>query len=102
MENKLYVGNLSYETSDEDLKQLFSQAGEVKSATIITDRATSRSKGFGFVEMATEEELNKAVTMFNGYAMGDRQLKVEKARPRREQGGGGGPRGRGRGSWNRY
>lgn len=92
MEKRLYVGNLPYSTTEEELRTLFGQAGQVTSIAIITDRDTGRSKGFGFVEMATPAEAQKALSMFNGYAMGRRQLTVNEARPRavREGGAGGG------------
>ncbi len=84
--NKLYVGNLSYEVSEQDLSTLFSNAGSVTSAKIITDRMSGRSKGFGFVEMATEEEAQKAIAMYNGYALKGRELKVNEARPQAPRG----------------
>jgi RNA recognition motif-containing protein len=89
METKLYVGNLSYSTTESELSELFAQAGAVKSVALITDRETGRSRGFGFVEMATQEEAQKAISMFNGNQMGDRALTVNFARPREERGGGG-------------
>jgi len=90
MESKLYVGNLSYETTEEGLRDLFTQAGNVVSVALIKEFGTNRSKGFGFVEMSTQSEAQKAISMFNGYAMNDRQLTVNVARPREERGGGGG------------
>jgi RNA recognition motif-containing protein len=90
MEAKLYVGNLSYSSSEDDLKALFAQAGTVKSVTIIKDRDTGRSKGFGFVEMETDEEAQKAITMFHNYQFQQRTLTVNIARPREERSGGGG------------
>lgn len=101
MAKKLYVGNLPYNTNDEDLRSMFSEAGTVDSATIIMDRMTGRSKGFGFVEMADDAEAEKAIEMFNGKDMGGRALTVNEARPmepRRNDGGGRrdfGSRGRG-------
>lgn len=79
--SKLYVGNLSYQTTEEALSELFSQAGTVTSAKIITDRNSGRSKGFGFVEMSTTEEAQKATEMFNNYSFLDRNLTVNEARP---------------------
>ena len=81
MAKKLYVGNLPYSTNDEALKEMFAAAGNVDSATIIMDRATGRSKGFGFVEMSNDEEAQKAIEMFNGKDMGGRALTVNEARP---------------------
>jgi RNA recognition motif-containing protein len=85
MENKLFVGNLSYDTNEEALKELFSQAGTVESASIITDRNSGRSKGFGFVEMSSGEEAEKAIEMLNGKDFEGRGLTVNKARPRKER-----------------
>ncbi len=79
--SKLYVGNLSYQTTEEGLSELFSQAGTVTSAKIITERDSGRSKGFGFVEMATIEEAQKATEMFNNYSFLDRNLTVNEAKP---------------------
>ena len=90
MEPKLYVGNLPYNTTEEELRQLFAEAGSVASVAIITDRETGRSKGFGFVEMQTQAEAEKAQSMFNGREMRGRQLKVDLARPRTDRPGGGG------------
>ena len=89
MEAKLYVGNLPYTTVDADLQSLFSQAGTVKSAQVIRDRASGRSKGFGFVEMSSSEEAQGAITMFHGKDYGGRPLTVNLARPREERSGGG-------------
>lgn len=94
MEPKLYVGNLSYETTEDELRQLFGEAGEVVSAAVITDRETGRSKGFGFVEMKTQADAEKAASMFNGRELRNRQLKVDLARPRDDRPGGGGDRDR--------
>ncbi|MEP7200142.1 MAG: RNA-binding protein [Chloroflexota bacterium] len=94
MESKLYVGNLSYNTGEEDLRQLFSQAGEVKEVALIMDRDTRQPKGFGFIEMMTQAEAEKAIQMFNEHEVDGRRLTVNIARPRTERpGGGGGSRG---------
>jgi RNA recognition motif-containing protein len=85
---KLYVGNLSFQTSSEDLQELFSQAGTVESANVVEDRDTGRSRGFGFVEMATKEEGEAAIQQFNGKEFGGRNLTVNEARPREDRGGG--------------
>ena len=90
MEAKLYVGNLPYTTVDADLQTLFSQAGTVKSAQVIRDRASGRSKGFGFVEMSSSEEAQSAITMFHGKDYSGRPLTVNLARPREDRPGGGG------------
>lgn len=96
MAMKLYVGNLSFQTSSEDLQQLFSQAGTVESASVVEDRDTGRSRGFGFVEMASKEDGEKAIEQFNGTDLGGRNLTVNEARPREDRGGrGGGGGGRG-------
>src|ERR671928_273934 len=89
MSMKLYVGNLSFQTSSEDLQQLFSQAGTVESASVVEDRDTGRSRGFGFVEMSTKEEGEAAIQQFNGKEFGGRNLTVNEARPREDRGGGG-------------
>ena len=100
MESKLYVGNLPYNVTEDDLRGLFAQAGEVKEVALITDRATGRSKGFGFVEMTNQADAEKAIQLLNDHDMGGRPLKVSIARPREERGpgggGGGGFRGGGR------
>lgn len=88
MEAKLYVGNLPFTTGDGDLQSLFSQAGTVKSAQVIKDRASGRSKGFGFVEMSSQEEAEKAINMFHGKDFSGRALTVNLARPREERPGG--------------
>ena len=90
MEAKLYVGNLPYTTVDTDLQTLFSQAGTVKSAQVIRDRASGRSKGFGFVEMSSSDEAQSAITMFHGKDYSGRPLTVNLARPREDRPGGGG------------
>lgn len=93
MAKKLYVGNLPYTLKDADLNQLFTQAGTVESATIIMDKATQRSKGFGFVEMSADEEAQKAIEMFNEQELEGRKLTVNEARPmqpREDRGGFGG------------
>ena len=93
MGRKLYVGNLNYEVTDGDLTNLFAPHGTVESAQIITDRDTGRSKGFGFVEMKTDQEAQAATTALNGQDSGGRSLTVNEARPRTEgaRGGSGGP-----------
>lgn len=98
MGKKLYVGNLPFSVTEEDLRSLFAQAGAVGEVTVITDRDTGRSKGFGFVEMATDQEAQDAIKRFNGYSMSNRSLTVNEARPREERPsgryGGGGQRDR--------
>jgi cold-inducible RNA-binding protein len=90
MSMKLYVGNLSFQTSSDDLQQLFSQAGTVESVNVIEDRETGRSRGFAFVEMASTEEGNAAIQQFNGHEIGGRTLNVNEAKAREDRGGGGG------------
>ena len=90
MEAKLYVGNLSYQTTEQSLRELFMQAGSVTSVALIKEPGTQRSKGFAFVEMGSQTEVQKAISMFNGYTLDERQLAVSVARPREERGGGGG------------
>jgi len=85
MEKKLYVGGLSYDTTEDSLKELFSQAGTVDSAVIIIDKISSRSKGFGFVEMSSEDEAKKAIEMFNGKELDGRSITVNEARPMRKR-----------------
>ena len=88
MTQKLYVGNLSFQTTESELDDLFAQAGEVESVRIITDRDTGRSRGFGFVEMS-EENAEKAIAQFNGTELDGRALTVNQARPQVNRGGGG-------------
>jgi RNA recognition motif-containing protein len=102
MGKKLYVGNLPFNTTDESLEQIFAQAGTVQSAKVITDRDTGRSKGFGFVEMSTDQEAADAIQKFNGADYGGRNMTVAEARPMAPReggrgGGGGGYRGGGGG-----
>ncbi len=101
MAKKLYVGGLPYSTSDTELKDAFAQCGSVTSATIIMDKMSGRSKGFGFVEMSSDDEAQKAIDMWNGKDFGGRTLTVNEARPmepRRDfRGGGGGGNGGGYG-----
>jgi cold-inducible RNA-binding protein len=96
MSMKLYVGNLSFQTSSSDLQDLFSQAGTVESASVVEDRDTGRSRGFGFVEMATKEEGEAAIAQLNGKEVGGRALTVNEAKPREDRGG---SRGGGRGGF---
>src|SRR5438552_8991034 len=93
MGRKLYVGNLSYEVDSSTLEQLFTPHGTVQSAQIINDRDTGRSKGFGFVEMGSDEEAQAAIAALNGKDNGGRALTVNEAKPREERSGGGGGRG---------
>ncbi len=90
MEAKLYVGNLAYHVTDHQLRDLFGQAGEIKEVTVIIDRQSGQSKGFGFVEMMTDEDAQKAIQMFNEHELEGRKLTVNIARPREERTGGGG------------
>ena len=90
MGKKLYVGNLSYSTTNQDLEQLFGQYGQVASAQIINDRDTGRSKGFGFVEMSSDDEAQAAIAALNGQEHLGRTLTVNEARPKEDRGGGGG------------
>jgi RNA recognition motif-containing protein len=97
---KLYVGNLAFQTSSEDLQELFAQAGTVESASVVEDRETGRSRGFGFVEMSSNEEGQKAIEQFNGKEVNGRSLNVNEAKPREDRGGrGGGGGGGGRGGY---
>jgi RNA recognition motif-containing protein len=102
---KLYVGNLSYNSTENQLHDLFAQVGEIKEVAIIKDRETGRSKGFGFVEMVTDEAAQEAIKRFNGFTLDNRQLTVNEARPREDRGGfgngGGGSRGGGGGGGGR-
>ncbi|HEX8474243.1 MAG TPA: RNA-binding protein [Pyrinomonadaceae bacterium] len=92
---RLYVGNLSFRTTSDELRDLFAQAGEVESASIVEDRDTGRSRGFAFVEMATQDGATAAIEQFNGRDFGGRNLTVNEARPKTDRGGGGGGGGRG-------
>lgn len=100
---KLYVGNLSYDTTEDDLRALFTQAGTVVSVALTKDRDTGRSRGFAFVEMGSQAEGEKAISQFNGYRLDGRELRVNLARPREERspGGGYGREGRSGGNRNR-
>lgn len=107
METKIYVGNLSYGTTEEDLRTLFAQAGTVEAVDLIKDRASGRSKGFAFVTMGNQSEMENAIQKFNGYSLDQRELTVNIARPREErsQGGynsGGGRQNKSRGGSRRY
>src|ERR687894_84847 len=109
MSMKLYVGNLSFQTSSQDLQELFAQTGTVESASVVEDRETGRSRGFGFVEMSSKEEGESAISQFNGKEINGRSLTVNEAKPREDRGGsrgggrggfgGGGNRGGGGGRW---
>lgn len=99
MSMKLYVGNLPFQTSSEDLQDMFSQAGTVESASVVEDRDTGRSRGFGFVEMASREEGEAAINQFNGKEINGRNLTVNEARPREDRGNRGGGGGGGRGGY---
>jgi len=102
MEAKLYVGNLSYTTTEQSLRELFMQAGNVNSVALIKEPGTQRSKGFAFVEMGSQSDVQKAITMFNGYTLDERQLTVSVARPREERGGSGQKRSGGYDNRRRY
>ena len=95
MSNKLYVGNLSFQTTNGDLEQLFVAAGTVESVNIVTDRDTGRSRGFAFVEMSSASEAQEAITQLNGKEVDGRSLTVNTARPREDRGTGGGGQSRG-------
>ena len=97
MSNKLYVGNLSFRVTSEDLQDYFASAGTVESANVVFDRETGRSRGFGFVEMADEDSANNAIAQFNGQEYDGRNIVVNEARPREDRGGFGGGNGGGRG-----
>ena len=100
MNNKLYVGNLSFRVSSEDLQSLFGEVGSVESARVIEDRETGRSRGFGFVEMATADEAANAIDKFNGMDYEGRNMAVKEAQPREDRGGGGGGGGGRRNNYN--
>jgi cold-inducible RNA-binding protein len=89
MSTKLYVGNLAFQTTSQELEQLFGQAGTVQSASVVEDRDTGRSRGFAFVEMSSQEEATSAIEQFNGKEIGGRALKVNEAKPRENRSGGG-------------
>ena len=99
MEAKLYVGNLSYNATEEQLRELFSQAGTIKEIALIMDRDTRRPKGFGFVEMSTQVEAEKAIEMFNEHELDGRRIMVNLAKPKEDRGG---SRGYGGGRQNRF
>lgn len=101
MSMKLYVGNLSFNTSNQDLSDLFGTVGTVESANIIEDRETGRSRGFGFVEMSSQAEGESAIEQLNGKEVDGRELKVNEAKPQESRGGGGGRGGYGGGGGNR-
>ena len=103
MSAKLYVGNLSFDTTQQDLEELFGELGTVESANLIEDRDTGRSRGFAFVEMSSDEEAQNAISQFNGKEVDGRELKVNEAKPqeKRAGGGGGGRGGYGGGGGNR-
>ena len=98
MNKKLHVGSLNYDTTEDQLQQLFGEVGPVVSVNIITDRSSGRSKGFGFVEMETEQAAQEAIERLNNYELGQRTIAVSEARPPRERSSGGGG-GRGRSSY---
>lgn len=102
MGKRLYVGNLSYQVDSSELEQLFAQHGTVQSAEVVSDRDTGRSKGFGFVEMASEEDAQAAIAALSGQEHGGRALTVNEARPREERSGGGGRGGYGGGGRGGY
>ena len=98
MATNIYVGNLPWSTTTDDLYAMFQQYGAVTRAQVVTDRETGRSRGFGFVEMASKEEASKAIEMLNGRLFRDRNLVVDEARPQPQRTGAGGPRGADRGA----
>src|SRR5260370_40386382 len=89
MSTKLYVGNLAFQTTSQELQEMFAKAGTVESASVVEDRETGRSRGFAFVEMSTKEEATSAIDQFNGKELGGRALKVNEAKPRENRGVGG-------------
>jgi RNA recognition motif-containing protein len=99
MSTKLYVGNLDFGTSNQDLSDLFAEIGTVESANVVEDRETGRSRGFGFVEMASKEEADTAISQLDGKEVNGRNLKVNEAKPREDRGGRGGGGGGGRGGY---
>jgi len=96
MAQKLYVGNLSYSTTEDTLRRLFGEFGDVESVNVITDRDTGRPKGFAFVEMSTPEAAEKSISALNGKMVDDREIRVDNAKPQADRGGRGGNRGRSR------
>jgi RNA recognition motif-containing protein len=90
MSRKLFVGNIPFETAEDELQALFSQAGTVETVTVMRDRATGRARGFAFVEMGSDDDAQKAISQFNGHQMGGRALTVNEARPQAARSGGGG------------
>lgn len=96
---KLYVGNLPFSTTENDLRELFEQHGEVSSATLVMDRETGRPRGFGFVEFTNDDDARAAINALSGHSLDGRDLTVNEARPREDRGGGGGGGGRGRGGY---
>lgn len=92
MSSNLYVGNLSYDTTEDTLRALFAEFGEIESVNLITDRYTGRSRGFAFVEMATEESAQEAISGLNGKVVDQREIRVDKAKPRADRRQSGGPR----------
>ncbi|HKP68656.1 MAG TPA: RNA-binding protein [Pyrinomonadaceae bacterium] len=102
MSTKLYVGNLSFDTSSQDLETMFAEAGTVQSASVVEDRETGRSRGFGFVEMSSKEEAQTAISSFDGKDLDGRNIKVNEAKPRENRSGGGGGGYGGGGGRNRW